>query len=61
MGVIPTISFGIGMFIRYNFAELEVEKILPDLLHPDTLHPGPPYPLFDAKIRSIKRIILVPL
>ena len=42
--MIPTISVGIGMFIKYNLAELEVEKILPEFS----------YPVLASKIKSIK-------
>ena len=51
IGLTPTIWVGVTIDIKYNVAELEVEKILPVLL----------YAVLDVKIMSNKMVVVVAL
>ena len=51
IGAIPPIFDGATILMKYSFAELEFEKILPVKL----------YAVFDAKITSINTAVLVAL
>ena len=51
IAVIPTIWEGVTIFIKYNFAEFEVEKILPVL----------PYAVLEPNVIFIRMVVLVEL